>query len=735
MRKSPAPSIIAFLILAATVPAFPQEKEPEIPPQRYEVSVRLVLVDVTALDRDGRFDSTLTPDDFEVFEDGKRITLQSAKLIQRLKTGADVPAPEIPSASPAPIRDSRFFVVFDSINTIKRFLDRNKSRILDNLNSLIEIGEQIMVIEMAENGQVNVLQPLTREKGLIAKAVAEASGSIWVEKASDTLAVPSIVQEVAPAGAFGELPGSKFEKTNRDIYELESRRRFEKTVNSLLVVLNMIKDHPGKKSLLFVSGGIPSISFIGIMNGRGGSTIEDSTMIQTQVDAAKIQDPFKALKKQTFRSGQEILEDLAAFANTNNISFYSLDPDNFLRYILGDIAADNLPRSSFSLGGRNRGMSTVEDMVVEIKRAELSTLKKLSENTGGVSFQGGDKYEEFKHVVERDLGFGYELSYAPPRAEADGKYHKITVRTKKPGLDLRFRPGYVDYDKAQEESLLFAAAAYNPSQFKEIPFEARVVPFVLGPGKVSLWIQTALPPAKLLAGHIETEKPILLKMRILVEALDENEGLLSEVAVPLILSPSFIQKNRDAEYLGFACGSQELSLDEGKYRINALLYDEKLGRMGTAESVVSVPVRPEDAPCAVIHTVLGTLSQSSRASGSAYAISPDDGSLLLPGYKFFPMAVPVLDRAKITSALIQVYAPDRNAVLKAGFSLERNGVTVSPLSSKPVHSAWNKKASLWNMVEAFALGDFAPGEYDLRIRLADGAGDARSETTIPVRLK
>lgn len=734
MRKYFTLAISAIIFLAA-VPALAQEKEPEIPPQRYEVSVRLVLVDVTALDRDGRFDSTLASEDFEVFEDGKRITLQSAKLIRRLKKGADNPEPEISPATEAPLRDSRFFVVFDSINTIKRFLDRNKPRILDNLTSLIEIGEQIMVIEMAENGQVNVLQPLTREKDLIAKAVAEASGSIWVEKASDTLAMPSIIQEVAPAGAFGELPGSKFEKTNRDIYELESRRRFEKTVNSLLVVLNMIKDHPGKKSLLFVSGGLPSVSFIGLMNGRGGNTIEDATMIQSQVDAAKIQDPFKTLKKRTFRSGQEILEDLAAFANTNNISFYSLDPDNFLRYILGDIAADNNPRSSFQLGGRNRGMGSLEDMVVEIKRAELSTLKKLSESTGGVSFLGGDKYEDFKRVVERDLGFGYELSYVPPRAEADGKYHKISVRTKKPGLDLRFRPGYMDYDKAQEESLLFSAAAYSPSQFKEIPFEARVVPFVLGPGKVSLWIQTALPPAQLAAGHIETEKPILLKMRILVDAIDENEGLLSEVAVPLILSPSFIQKNQGAEYVGFACGSQELSLDEGKYRIIALLYDEKLGRMGTAESVVSLPVRPEGTPCAIIHAVLGNLSQTSRAAGSAYEISADDGSLLLPGYKFFPMAVAALDRTKITSALIQVYAPDRDAVLKADFSLERNGTAISPLSSKPVHSAWNKKASLWNMVEAFALGDFAPGEYDLRVRLADGAGNVRSETTVPVRLK
>jgi hypothetical protein len=58
MRKYFTLAISAIIFLAA-VPALAQEKEPEIPPQRYEVSVRLVLVDVTALDRDGRFDSTL----------------------------------------------------------------------------------------------------------------------------------------------------------------------------------------------------------------------------------------------------------------------------------------------------------------------------------------------------------------------------------------------------------------------------------------------------------------------------------------------------------------------------------------------------------------------------------------------------------------------------------------------------------------------------------------------------
>jgi hypothetical protein len=44
-----------------------------------------------------------------------------------------------------------------------------------------------------EVGRMLVLQPLTRDRALVAKAVEKAAGSIWVEKSADTLAVPAIV--------------------------------------------------------------------------------------------------------------------------------------------------------------------------------------------------------------------------------------------------------------------------------------------------------------------------------------------------------------------------------------------------------------------------------------------------------------------------------------------------------------------------------------------------------------
>jgi hypothetical protein len=145
-----------------------------------------------------------------------------------------------------------------------------------------------------------------------------------------------------------------FQQSSQAAYEAETRRRFEKTINGLLGVMNVVKDLEGRKSLLFVSGGIPALSFIRFFEG---GTVGDATAVQSQIAAAKVQDPFKILGKKGFRTGSEIFDDLVRFANSHNISFYALDPDNYLRYMLGDIAYRQLSpggREEHRRGGRHQ---------------------------------------------------------------------------------------------------------------------------------------------------------------------------------------------------------------------------------------------------------------------------------------------------------------------------------------------------------------------------------------------
>jgi len=710
------------------------------PDERHEVTVRLVLVDLVAIGKDGRFATDLGKADFEIFEDGKKMALASAALVRLRRSGleaagvpAAVPAPAAQAVQPAPAppRDSRFIVVFDSINTIQRMLNRSKPEILAKLVSLVEIGQEIMVFELAEDGRMVLLQPLTRDRALVAKAVEKAAGSIWVEKAADTLAVPAMLERIDPGLAGKPNIGDSLRQSNQAVLEAESRRRFEKTINGLVGVMNVVKGFQSRKSLLFVSGGIPSLSFIRFFEGAG---IKDSTAVQSQVAAAKVQDPFKVLGKKGYRTGSEIFDDLIRFANSHNISFYALDPDNYLRYVLGDMSYDNFPRAigrgGFAMPGVQR-----PDEIAEFKRSELASLQALSGDTGGASFLGGNKFEEFAKVIERDFTQYYELSYTPKRKKADGKYHKIEVKVLRPGIDIRFRQGFLDYTDDQKESLVFASAAYNPALFKDIPFEAQIIPFARGGNKYLLWIQTALPVRKILGGNDAGDKPVSLKFKITLDDPSGDSGFLTDVAIPLVLTPNFLQRIRNAEYFGWSCASQETAFKPQSYRATLALYNRGLDEMGTVERFVEVPELKVETAGKLLTKVVGNLLKTDKVMGIPFTIANEDGTLDVPGYKFFPMAVAHVQRGRRAALLIQIYSTSKPDKSGLGAVLTRAGAGQSGgVPAALIYEEWNKKTGIWNVLYELGLETAGPGDYGLGLRWNDASGAAWIETSLPVRI-
>jgi hypothetical protein len=177
-----------------------------------------------------------------------------------------------------------------------------------------------------------------------------------------------------------------------------------------------------------------------------------------------------------------------------------------------------------------------------------------------------------------------------------------------------------------------------------------------------------------------------------------------------------------------------LELSREKYRVNIAMHHEGLGQMGTVERVLGVPGLKNNQKTWVINAVLGNLLKTEESTVLPFSISAKDGTLDLPGYKFYPMAANNLEKTKITSAFLQVYSPNQGVNYQADFSLYQDERLISALSFKPVSSAWNKRASVWNFLCAFALGDFPGGDYRLKIQLVDPSGTHRIETTLPIKI-
>ena len=105
------------------------------------------------------------------------------------------------------------------------------------------------------------------------------------------------------------------------------------------------------------------------------------------------------------RDYQDPLNDLVRSANTNNTAIYALDPRGF---------------------GPQRFGSLFEGVAVD---------------TGGEYFRSNDLLASLQSVVTQSSGF-YLLGYSAAERATDGKYHKLRVKVKGSGLEVRARAGY-----------------------------------------------------------------------------------------------------------------------------------------------------------------------------------------------------------------------------------------------------------------------------------------------------
>jgi Ca-activated chloride channel family protein len=77
----------------------------------------------------------------------------------------------------------------------------------------------------------------------------------------------------------------------------------------------------------------------------------------------------------------------------------------------------------------------------------ISVMRRIAQETGGADFDAErtDLKQAFRAIGE-ELRSSYELAYHPTNKEADGSFHKVTIRAKRPGLVLRAKTGYYARD-------------------------------------------------------------------------------------------------------------------------------------------------------------------------------------------------------------------------------------------------------------------------------------------------
>jgi VWFA-related protein len=121
------------------------------------------------------------------------------------------------------------------------------------------------------------------------------------------------------------------------------------------------------------------------------------------------------------------LREVTQEANRHNTSIYAIDARGLMAG--GDASATIRPGCGPILPGQRLRMTQ-------------DTLRELSEETDGRAIVDRNALDDGLNQILRDSSFYYLLGYSSTASHADGKFHQIRVRVRRPKVDVRARKGY-----------------------------------------------------------------------------------------------------------------------------------------------------------------------------------------------------------------------------------------------------------------------------------------------------
>ena len=381
-----------------------QAQDPQQKPPVFRAGVSAVRVDVIVTDKNGNPVDDLTQADFEVQEDGKPQEIDLFRLINsdgNVGPGAEPPRPirsQYDQESEAARDDVRLFVIFFDDYHVRR---ANAMRIRDPLVQFVktQLGPLDMVAVMVPLMSVQQLT-FTRDLDSVVSSIRLFEGRKY---------------DYRPRNMFEE----QYANYPAQVVETVRNEVTMTALRGLSVKLGSLRE--GRKAIIFVSEGFssllppqmrdPNAQFPGVGNpaanipSAGGSVAED---------------------RARFRSDAELYSDLRVVfdtANRHNTAIYAIDPRG-------------LATNEFDIN-ENVGGRVDQDFL----KATQDTLMALAVNTDGRAIVNRNDLERGLRQVVRDTSAYYLIGYNSS-APADGKFHEIKIRLKRPGVQVRSRKGY-----------------------------------------------------------------------------------------------------------------------------------------------------------------------------------------------------------------------------------------------------------------------------------------------------
>ncbi|MGH9257369.1 MAG: VWA domain-containing protein [Vicinamibacterales bacterium] len=395
-------------------PAQPPEQT-DAPPEQtdtpqqptFRAGVNFVRVDAMVHDGKGQPVTDLSQADFEVLEDGKPQTIEQFRLVRvdgNPRPG-DPPPRELRNRIDEELEISR-----DDVRLFVFFFDDYHVR-LGNSLAVKEPLVRFVQTQLRPNDVVGIMYPLTPLDGI-----------------SFTRNMASVVS------AIERFEGRKFDYRPRNLFEEQYARAPSEAVEQIRnqVVMTALRGlatrlgglREGRKAIIYVSEGLTvmlppqlrtadaSLGPLGQNPGARNPMIGENNPREETAAWFAQSDLYSQLR------------DVFTAANRNNAAIYTLDPRGLAVFEFGidEAVGPNQDR---------RALQMTQD-----------TLRSIADETDGRAIVNRNDLGPGLAQIVRDSSYYYLMGYNSTLAPSDGKFHQITVRVRRRGVDVRSRKGY-----------------------------------------------------------------------------------------------------------------------------------------------------------------------------------------------------------------------------------------------------------------------------------------------------
>jgi VWFA-related protein len=546
--ENPAAPAVPEISVAgvAELPDTPATARPASPGTPLRVTARLVDIGVVAYDKKGHPLTNLKPEDFEIFDNGRKqnvrffsraggdpaegtATVTDQTTISNRRVAADA-KPKIGGAE-----GNTTVLLIDSSSLAWTDLNHARGEILRFLR-VLAANESVGLYVVKDHG-FQVLGEGTTDHAMLAAKLSQ-----WMLSA----------EELARAQEE-ETGNGPVDPKLRDLGSDPARE----TMSILVAVARHLAAIQGHKNLVLVSSGNVPADWAekAASSDKGSKHIDDFAL-----------------------SAEEAMNDA-------HVSLYPLDASQLKAQAIDSDLKDHEIQSAPSppgprpaQGGGEQADRATAEMIKDL-HAIQPPLQEMAHATGGHAIaRPGDMAAALNSVVQEGQAT-YLLSFSPDMP-ADDQYHLLTVKLPaRRGVTLRYRTGYQYAGEPATLKDRLRQAIWQSFDVTEIAVSAQAVPTSTGT-TLKLNIATNDLALKQQDDRLMDKLDIFLAQR-------DDDGLHARVTgqtLGLALKPVTYQKALE-DGIPF---NQVIARKENAGTIRIVVIDENSGRMGSATATVTV---------------------------------------------------------------------------------------------------------------------------------------------------